>query len=154
MCRNSCEGGGIQAEPVIPAGALDAPPGVVHLAEHHAPGQAAAGERIVRRPVLGPAQQHTAGALAADPGQEAAPGGAEGQGDVPVCAGSHQGGGGPGVGEGDDAGQGVEGVAGHCLLAPVGYHVLPVQGEVDVLAGDKERVQKMSHDGSSMACFR
>ena len=58
---------------------------------------------------------------------------------------------GAGVGEGDDTGENVEGIASHLLLAAAGYHILPVQGQVDVLTVDKQRIQKMSHGDSSMA---
>ncbi|SCI61939.1 Uncharacterised protein [uncultured Blautia sp.] len=45
----------------------------------------------------------------------------------------------------------MEGIASHLLLAAAGHHILPVQGQVDVLTVDKQRIQKMSHGDSSMA---
>ena len=48
----------IQPHPVVPPGALHAPAGVIDLSEDHHPGQTAALEGVVRRPILHPPQQH------------------------------------------------------------------------------------------------
>ncbi len=47
----------------------------------------------------------------------------------------------PGVGEGDDAAQGMERVAGHLLLAAAGDHIFAVQGQIDVLTGHEQGIQ-------------
>ena len=93
----------IHAHSVIPAGSLDAPAGIVQLAEDHVPGDAAASFRVVRNAVLLPAEQDISAVLSADPRQKAAPGGAEGQADALLRAGAHQRRGRAGVGEADDA---------------------------------------------------
>lgn len=136
---------------MIQPGALNAPVGVVQLPEHHGAGRPAALGRVVRPAVLFPPEQDAAVGLAAGPGQEFSPGGAEGQGHAPPGTGLHEGGGGPGIGEGDDAGQGVQGVPGQHLFFPVGRDVLPVQGEIDVLRGDEQGIQQLSHGSASMA---
>ena len=50
----------IHPQTVVPPSALDAPAGVVYLSKDHAPGNAAAGTRVVGHPVLGAAEQDIA----------------------------------------------------------------------------------------------
>ena len=37
------------------------------------------------------------------------------------------------------------------LFFPVGYHVFPVQGQINILRGHKQRIEQMSHTSSSIA---
>ena len=47
--------------------------------------------------------------------------------------------------------QRVQRIPGNSLPAPVRHHIFIVQGKVDILRGDKKRIQKLSHGLSSMA---
>ena len=134
---------------MIPEGALDAPAGVIDLAEEEIPGYLPALRGVVCKAVLGPAQQDAAVAGAHGPGQKAAPGGAECQVDPTLGTGTHQGGGGAGVGEGENATEGMEGKASGGLLFPVDHHGLSLQRQVGVLAGDKQGVEQMFHGRTS-----
>lgn len=120
----------------------------------HTAGNAAAGGELVRRAVLGTPEQDVSRGTPGDPGQKPPARRAEGQRDTALGAGAHQGGRGPGVGEGDNAAQGMERVAGGLLMFPAGDHIFAVQGQIDVLRGHEEGVQQLSHGVSSMARFR
>ena len=154
MRRGGRQAGGVQPEPVISSGALDAPAGVIDLAEDHTAGNAATGGELVRRAVLGSPEQDVSRGAPGDPGQKPPARRAEGQRDSALGAGAHQGGRGTGVGEGDNAAQGMERVAGGLLMLPAGDHIFAVQGQIDVLRGHEEGVQQLSHGVSSMARFR
>ena len=139
---------------MITEGAFDAPAGVVELAEDHVPRNPAACDRVVRRPILCPAEQHVPGILSANPGQKAPSGRAKGQSDPLFSACAHQSGGRAGIGKGNDSLQRVKGVAGNGLFFPIGDHILSIQCEVDVLPGYEQHVEQLLHGFSSIAFFR
>lgn len=140
----------VQPHPVVSPGALHAPAGVIYLAEDHHPGQAAALERVVRRPILHPPQQHVPVGGPHHPKQKLAPWGAESHADVLLGTGTQQRRGSSGVGEGDDALKRVQGAAINLRPVPFGHHVLAVQCEKYVLRQDKHGVQQLSHGFSSL----
>ena len=139
---------------VVPAGALDAGRAVAELSKDHTPGNFAAALRIVSNAVLLPPEKHIAAALSAGPGQEAAPGRAEGQPDAPLGAGPHQRRRGPGIGKADNCLQRVQRIPGNHILFPVCQDIFPLQRQINVLRGDKQRVQKLLHGISSIAALR
>ena len=145
---------GIQPETMVAPGPFDAPASIVYLSEDHAAGDSATGARIICDSVLGTAKQYISRTCSGNAGQEASPGGTKCQRDVPLRTGTHESGGCSRVGERYNPGQCVEGIPGNFLVFPVCHHIFPVQGKVDVLAGDKESVQQMFHVSSSMAFFR
>ena len=139
---------------MIPKGALDAGSTVAQLAENHGSGNFTAPEGIIGNPVLLPAQKHIAAAFPADPGQEPAPGRAEGKADAIFRTLAHEGRRGPGIGKADNGLEGVQRIPGNDLPLPVGQHILSLQGQIDVLGGDKEGVEQLLHGVSSRAAFR
>ena len=139
---------------VVPAGALDAGRAVAELSKDHTPGNFTAALHIVSNAVLLPPEKHIAAALSAGPGQKAAPGRAEGQSDAPLGAGPHQRRRSPGIGKADDCLQRVQRIPGNHVLFPVCQDIFPLQRQINVLRGDKQRIQKLLHGISSIAALR
>ena len=127
----------IHTHSVIPESPFHAPAGIVKFPENHVPGNPAASLRVVSHPVLFPPQQHIACVFSAYPGQKPSSGCAEGKTDPPVSAGPHQRRGSAGVGEGNDGLQGMQRIPCQDLLIPVGQHVFPLQGQINVLRCDE-----------------
>src|SRR5699024_9997335 len=123
----------IHPETVVSPGALDAPPGVMCLSQDHVPSDPAAGAGIVSGPVLGPTKQYIPRGLSRYPGEKPPPGRTECQRHIPPGTGPHERRRRTGIGERDDAVENVEGIAGDLLLATISHHVLPIQGQVNVL---------------------
>ena len=141
---------GIDTQRMVALRALNAPAGVIELAEDHIARNAAALRRIVRRAVLHPAQQDVSVLLADASGKEPADRRAEGQADAALRAAAHERRRRACIAERNDPRKRMQGKARDLLLFPVHDDIFPVERQICVLTGDKERIEKLSHGVSSM----
>ena len=139
---------------MIPLCALNAPAGIIQLAEYHAPGDTAAFGLVIRRPILCPPKQHIAVDLAAYPYKEPAPRRAQRHAYAPFCTFAHQCRRKPGIGKANYALQRVQRIAGKLLLIPVRDCVFAVKGQVNILRHGIQRVKQLFHGSTSIALRR
>ena len=144
----------VHAQGVVALCALDAPAGVVQLAEDHIARDAAALRRVVSHAVLHSAQEHVSVFFADGPGEKAAAGRAERQPDAALCAPAHERRGGSGIAEADDPGERVQREAANLVPVAADDDIFPVETQVGVLRGDKQRVEQLFHGASSMLARR
>ena len=139
---------------MIPTGTFQAAACIVYLAKDETAGKPGAFPQVIRQPVLRPAQQHVPVGGSRRAAKKPSVRAAECQQDIFLRTGAHQRRGSPKVGKAHDALKGVQRVACGLLAVPLQHNVLSLQCGVNILRGDKQRIQQLSHGVSSMLLRR
>ncbi|MPN03956.1 hypothetical protein SDC9_151191 [bioreactor metagenome] len=147
--RRLPQGGCIHPEGMVPHSALQHPPAVIQLGGNHGPSDAQSLPRVVGHTVLGSAQQHVSPLGAGNPPQKAPVEAQKAQGNIPLAAGSHQRGTGPGMAEGDHPLQIVKRHPPGLAAAALNDNILPIQRQIGSRRHHIQGIVQYSHSPSS-----
>lgn len=136
---------------MVAGGTLQHPAGIVNLAQDEIAGVGAAAGLAGRNFILRLPQQNIAAFLAHRAGQKAPLRREEAQVDAQTAALAHQGGGGTGVAEAEDAFQRVQRHSADFGLVAADGHIFAVQREVGAFVQHEQGVQELPHDVTSVA---